>query len=408
MGVISPIGNNIEDFKKALFAGKCGISALELPESDDNKGIAISVAGQVKDFQPEAFGLTNADVRRSDRYSQFALAAAQQAMEASGLKSGENIDPEMLGVYIGSGIGGLETFVNQTKNMAENGAKMVSPLFIPMMIANIGGANVAIHYEAKGPCLTTISACATGTNAVGEAFLAIQRGDADAIIAGGTEAAINPIAIGGFQNARALSRETDPLKACLPFDSRRGGFVMAEGAGVLILEEYEHAKNRGANIIAEVCGYGNTCDAHHLTAPDPEGKPAARAMRRALEQAGYKQGEHLYINAHGTGTHLNDSSETTAIKIALGEEDAKKAMVSSTKSMTGHMIGAAGAVEAIICALAINEGMVPPTIGLEEPDPACDLDYTPLHAKKAEIDLALSNSLGFGGHNASIVIRKMK
>lgn len=407
MGVISPIGNNIEEFKKALFAGKCGISALELPESDDNKGIAVSVGGQVKDFHPEEFGLSNTDIRRSDRYTLFALAAAEQAMQSSGLKPGENIDEEMLGVYIGSGIGGLETFVNQTKNMTENGAKMVSPLFIPMMIANIGGANVAIRYGAKGPCLTTVSACATGTNAIGEAFYAVQRGDADAIIAGGAEAAINPLAVGGFQNARALSRATDPLAACLPFDARRGGFVMAEGAGILILEEYEHAKQRGAHIIAEICGYGNTCDAHHVTAPDPEAKPAARAMKRALEQAGYHSGEQLYINAHGTGTHMNDLSETNAIKLALGEEDARKAMISSTKSMTGHMIGAAGAVEAIICALALEEETVPPTIGLTEPDPECDLDYTPLTARKAQIDIALSNSLGFGGHNASIALRKI-
>ncbi len=406
MGVISPIGNTIESFKEALFAGKCGITKLELPESDDNRGIAISVAGQIKDFRPEDYGLTPSDIRRSDRFTHFALAATNQAMAESGLKVGENISEEMLGVYIGSGIGGLDTFVAQTKNMIENGAKMVSPLFIPMMIANIGGANVAIRYGAKGPCLTAVSACATGTNAIGEAFYAIQRGDADAIIAGGSEAAINPVAIGGFQNARALTKESDPALACLPFDERRGGFVMAEGAGVMILEEYEHAKARGAHIIAEICGYGHTCDAHHVTAPDPEGKPAARAMRKALDQAGYQVGEQLYINAHGTGTHFNDLGETTAIKLALGEEDAHKAMISSTKSMTGHMIGAAGAVEAIVCALALQNDMVPPTIGLTQQDPACDLDYTPLHARKAHLDIALSNSLGFGGHNASIVLRK--
>ena len=285
---------------------------------------------------------------------------------------------------------------------------MVSPLFVPMMISNIGGANVAIRIGAKGPCLTQVSACATGTNAIGEAFLAIQRGDADVILAGGSEAAINPLALGGFQNARALSTETDPSKACLPFDSRRSGFVMGEGAGIIVLEEYEHAIARNAHIIAELAGYGNTCDAHHVTAPAPEGKQAARAMRIALEQAGYEAGESLYINAHGTGTHLNDSSETKAIKIALGEDDARHAAISSTKSMTGHMLGAAGAVEAIACAIAIEEGMIPPTIGLEERDPECDLDYTPLKARKMDVRFAMSNSLGFGGHNAAIVFKKIQ
>lgn len=407
MGVISPIGNDIQTFQNNLFAGKCGISALELPESNDNIGINIKVAGQVKDFDPLAYGLANTDVRRSDRFSHFAMAAAIQAMADSGLSVGENIDAERLGVYIGSGIGGLNTFVKQTEGMAEKGAKVVSPLFIPMMIANIGGANVAIRFGAQGPCLTTLSACATGTNAVGEAFYAIQRGDADAIISGGAEAAINPLAIGGFQNARALSLADDPALACLPFDARRGGFVMAEGAGVLILEEYEHAKARGAHIFAEVCGYGHTCDAHHVTAPAPDGKPASRAMRHALDEAGFQPGETLYINAHGTGTHLNDLGETNAIKLALGEEEAHRAMISSTKSMTGHMIGAAGAVEIIVCALALQNNIVPPTIGLNEPDPECDLDYVPNQARKAHLDITLSNSLGFGGHNASVALRKV-
>lgn len=408
MGVISPIGNNINDFRDSLMAGKCGITQLELGDSEENKGINIKVAGQVRDFVPADFGLTPQDARRSDRYSQFAVAASLQAMADSGLKVDENISSERLGVYMGSGIGGLDTFVRQSRNMIENGGGMVSPLFIPMMIANIGGANVAIRLGAQGPCLTTVSACASGTNSIGEAFLAIRRGDADAIVAGGSEAAINPIALGGFQNARALSTESDPTKACLPFDARRSGFVIGEGAGVVILEEYEHAVARGANIIAELAGYGNTCDAHHVTAPSPDGKPAARAMKHALEQAGFKEGEALYINAHGTGTHLNDKCETIAMKIALGEEQARKAVVSSTKSMTGHMLGAAGAIEAVACAIAIKEGMVPPTIGLTEPDPECDLDYAPLKARKMDIDLAMSNSLGFGGHNAAIVLRKIR
>lgn len=407
MGVISSIGNDLASFRDNLMRGKCGISEIPATDSKDYEGINVKVAGIVKDFIPAEHGLTPQETRKLDRFTQFAIAAANQAMKMSGLEAGVNIDPEMLGVYIGSGIGGLETFVKQTKNMSENGGGMVSPLFIPMMIANIGGANVAIRYKAQGPCLTTVSACATGTNAVGEAFYAIQRGDADAIITGGAEATMNPIAIGGFQNARALSTEQDPLKACLPFDSRRSGFVMGEGAGVLVIEEYEHAKARGANMIAEVVGYGNTCDAYHVTAPSPEGKPAARAIRKALDQAGYKEGESLYINAHGTGTHLNDKCETLAIKLALGEEQARKAMISSTKSMTGHMLGAAGAIELIASAVAIQDGMVPPTIGLTEQDPECDLDYTPLVARKADIDVAVSNSLGFGGHNAAVALRRL-
>ena len=408
MGVISPIGNSISAFRDALLSGSCGITELELGEGKEYEGINVRVAGQVKDFKPAEHGLTPQEARRSDRFSQFALAASLQALEDSGLKLDENIDSERIGVYIGSGIGGLNTLIQQSKIMFENGGGMVSPLFIPMMISNIGGANVAIRIGAKGPCLTQVSACATGTNAIGEAFLAVQRGDADAILAGGSEAAINPIALGGFQNARALSTETDPSKACLPFDSRRGGFVMGEGAGIIVLEEYEHAIARNAHIIAELAGYGNTCDAHHVTAPAPEGKQAARAMSIALEQAGYESGRSLYINAHGTGTHLNDSSETNAIKLALGEEDAHKAAISSTKSMTGHMLGAAGAVEAIACAIAIEEGIVPPTIGLEERDPECDLDYTPLKARQMDVDYAMSNSLGFGGHNAAIVLKKIK
>lgn len=408
MGVISPIGNNISDFSEALFAGRCGISRLELGEDTDAEGIAVKVAGQVSGFNPADFGLTSQEIRKSDRYSHFAVAASLQALKSSGLVVGESISQEMLGVYMGSGIGGLDTFVRQTKNMTENGGGRVSPMFIPMMIGNIAGANIAIKVGAQGPCLTTVSACATGTNAIGEAFYAIQRGDADAIIAGGSESAINPIAIGGFQNARALSLEEDPLKACLPFDARRKGFVMGEGAGALVLEEYGHAKARGAEILAEICGYGNTCDAHHVTAPSPDGKPASRAIRRALDQAGFREGESLYINAHGTGTHLNDSCETIAIKLALGEKQARNAAVSSTKSMTGHLLGAAGAVEAIACVLAIKEGIAPPTIGLEEKDMECDLDYVPLHSRKMDIDVALSNSLGFGGHNAAIAFRKIE
>ena len=403
MGVISPVGNDVNTFWESLKAGKCGISRLE---GFEEYNLPIHVAGRVKDFDPIQSGLSAAEKRRNDIYSQYALAAAAQAMAESGLVSNENIDENRFGIYFGSGIGGIQTFVTQTKILFDEGADRISPLFIPMMIPNIAGGNIAIKYKAKGPCLTHVSACATGTNSIGEAYLAIKYGRADAILAGGSEAAVTPLAIGGFANAKALTYEEDPAKACLPFDARRGGFVMSEGAGALMLEEREHAIARGANIIAEVCGYGCTCDAHHYTAPRPDGITAGRALREALDEAGYKPGENLYSNAPGTGTHLNDSTETTAIKVALGEEDAHRASVSSTKSMHGHMFGATGAVELIASALALRDGIVPPTIGLEVPDPECDLDYTPGEARKRDLDIAISNSLGFGGHNVCVSLRR--
>ena len=403
MGVISPVGNDVNTFWESLKTGKCGISRLE---GFEEYNLPIHVAGRVKDFDPIQSGLSAAEKRRNDIYSQYALAAAAQAMAESRLVSNENIDENRFGIYFGSGIGGIQTFVTQTKILFDEGADRISPLFIPMMIPNIAGGNIAIKYKAKGPCLTHVSACATGTNSIGEAYLAIKYGRADAILAGGSEAAVTPLAIGGFANAKALTYEEDPAKACLPFDARRGGFVMSEGAGALMLEEREHAIARGANIIAEVCGYGCTCDAHHYTAPRPDGITAGRALREALDEAGYKPGENLYINAHGTGTHLNDSTETTAIKVALGEEDAHRASVSSTKSMHGHMFGATGAVELIASALALRDGIVPPTIGLEVPDPECDLDYTPGKARKRDLDIAISNSLGFGGHNVCVSLRR--
>ena len=403
MGVISPVGNDVNTFWESLKAGKCGISRLE---GFEEYNLPIHVAGRVKDFDPIQSGLSAAEKRRNDIYSQYALAAAAQAMAESGLVSNENIDENRFGIYFGSGIGGIQTFVTQTKILFDEGADRISPLFIPMMIPNIAGGNIAIKYKAKGPCLTHVSACATGTNSIGEAYLAIKYGRADAILAGGSEAAVTPLAIGGFANAKALTYEEDPAKACLPFDARRGGFVMSEGAGALMLEEREHAIARGANIIAEVCGYGCTCDAHHYTAPRPDGITAGRALREALDEAGYKPGENLYIHAHGTGTNLSDSTETTAIKVALGEEDAHRASVSSTKSMHGHMFGATGAVELIASALALRDGIVPPTIGLEVPDPECDLDYTPGKARKRDLDIAISNSLGFGGHNVCVSLRR--
>ncbi|MBQ8471818.1 MAG: beta-ketoacyl-ACP synthase II [Alistipes sp.] len=402
MGVVTPIGNNITEFWQHLKEGVCGIRPIEGIEED----IPIHVAGQVRDFDPIAQGLTSADVRRSDRYSQFAVAASIQAMAQSGLVAGENIAPERLGVYIGSGIGGMQTFVDQTKVLVNEGARRISPLFIPMMISNIAAGNVAIRFHAQGVCLPVVSACATSTHAAGEAFRAIKHGYADAILTGGSEAAVHALAIGGFANSKALSTTTNPAEASIPFDRRRNGFVMAEGAGVLLFEELEHARKRGATILAEVVGYGNSCDAYHYTAPRPDGAAASNAMRQALEEASFTAGEALYINAHGTSTPLNDKTETQVIKLALGEEEARKASISSTKSMTGHMLGATGAVELIASALALRDGVVPPTIGLQEADPECDLDYTPAKAKHRALDVAISNSLGFGGHNACVALRK--
>ena len=404
LGVVSPVGNNVTDFWNSLVEGKCGIDLIKGFEEYE---LPVSVAGQVKDFNPEADGLERNDIRRNDKFCIFAMAAAAQAMTDSGLKSGENIEPERLGVYIGSGIGGMDTFVNETEKLLNEGVRRISPLFVPMMISNIASGNVAIKHNAQGVCLPVVTACATGTTAVGEAYRAIKHGYADAIIAGGAEASINPLAIGGFANSKALSRSEDPLKASIPFNANRNGFVMGEGAGVLILESLESAQKRGAKIYAEVVGYGNSCDAHHVTAPSPDGIPAARAIKQSLTEAGFDpEKDLLYINAHGTSTPLNDKTETAAIKLAMGEEAARKAIISSTKSMTGHMLGATGAVELIATTLTVKNGIVTPTIGLDEPDPECDLDYTPNVARKADITLAISNSLGFGGHNGCVAVRK--
>ncbi|MCQ2111610.1 MAG: beta-ketoacyl-ACP synthase II [Bacteroidaceae bacterium] len=405
MGVISPIGNSINEFHDNMFAGVCGIDRLQ---GFDDYNLTVSVAGQVKNFKATEHGLSAGDARRSDLYCHYGMAAAIQAMNDSGLVSGENIEPENLGVYVGTGIGGMKTFMEQCRVLENEGAGRISPLFIPMMIPNIAGGNIAIRFKAQGPALTTVAACATGTNAIGEAYRAIKHGYTQAAITGGAEAVVNPLAIGAFANSKALTLESDPKRACIPFDVNRKGFVMAEGAGIMILEELEHAKARGAKIYAEVVGYGNTCDAYHYTAPSPDGIPASRAIKMALDQAEYKAGENLYINAHGTSTHLNDTSETKAIKLAMGEEEARRASISSTKSMTGHMLGATGAVELIASVMALQDDMVPPTIGLVDQDPECDLDYTPLKARKRDLDIAISNSLGFGGHNACVALRKYK
>ena len=404
IGAITPVGNHIEETWKNLVEGNCGIDFIQgLDEYD----LPVKVAGQIKNFDQSEYELDKGLARRSDRFCLYAMAAASDAMKDSGLKSGENIDPERLGVYIGSGIGGMDTFVNQTKGMLEEGLNRISPFFVPMMISNIASGNVAISHNAQGVCLPVVTACATGTHAAGEAFRAIKHGYADAIITGGAEASVHPLAIAGFANSKALSRSEDPKQASLPFSADRHGFVIAEGAGVMIFEELESALKRGAKIYAEVVGYGNSCDAHHFTAPRPDGIPASRAIKQALDEAEFDtEKDLLYINAHGTGTPLNDAAETKAIKLAMGEEAAHKAKITSTKSITGHMLGATGAVELIASALSLHHGIVTPTIGLTNPDPECDLDYTPLKARKADLTVAISNSLGFGGHNACVALRK--
>lgn len=406
LGVVSPVGNNVNTYWDSLVSGKCGIDTIKAFSVDD---LPAKVAGEVKDFDPSAYGIEPAFARKQDRFTLFAVAAVSQAMQQSGLSAAEdgNIAPERLGVYFGSGIGGFTTQVRETEKLLKDGPKWVSPLFIPTMISNIAAGNIAIRNNARGACVPVVTACATSTHNIGEAYRAVKHGYADAVIAGGSEAVILPLAIAGFANAKALSRAEDPNYASLPFNKNRGGFVMAEGAAVLVLEEYERAVARGAEILAEVCGYGNTCDAYHVTAPRPDGTTQATAVKQALDEAGYTSEDCLYINAHGTGTQLNDVSETAAIKLALGE-DAYKVHVSSTKGATGHMLGAAGAAEAVASVLALKTGTVPPTINLDEIDPECDLNYTPNVFAKADLTMALSISLGFGGHNGCLAFRKFK
>lgn len=405
LGAVTPIGNDVSSFWKNLLDGACGIETITSFPTDD---LPVKVAAQVKDFRPEDYEIEPVFSRKQDRFCVFAVAAAWQAVKQAGLNSGEggNIDPMRYGVYVSSGIGGFTTQMRETEKLLDEGPKWVSPLFIPTMISNMAAGNVAIRNNACGPCLNTVTACSTSTHAIGEAYRAIRHGYADAIIAGGTEAVVLPLAIAGFANAKALSRSVDPKYASLPFNRNREGFVLAEGAAVLVLEEYEHAVARGAEILAEVCGYGNTCDAYHLTAPRPDGTTQAAAFRQALDEAGYTSDDVLYINAHGTGTSLNDVSETAAFKKALGE-DAYKAHISSIKGAVGHMLGAAGAVEALATVLALKEGIVPPTINLDEQDPECDLNYTPCRPVKAGLTIGMSDSMGFGGHNGCVVFRKI-
>lgn len=403
LGCITPIGNTVEEYWESLLSGVSGIDYIRKFDTSD---YPTKIAAEVKDFNPEIY-IDKKEARKMDRFTQLAVAASQMAMKDAGLRI-EEIVAEKFGVILGSGIGGIETLEDQHQKLMDKGVRRISPFFIPMMISNIGAGHVSMFLGAKGPNTTVVTACASSTNAIGEAFKVIQRGAADIMISGGMEASITPLSIAGFCSMKAMSTNNEePQKASRPFDINRDGFVMGEGSGILVLEELEHAQKRGARIYAEVVGYGMSADAYHITAPSPEGEGAARAMECALQDAGITSDEIDYINAHGTSTPYNDKFETMAIKKVF-KDHAKELSISSTKSMTGHLLGAAGSIEAIACVLSANEDIVPPTINLDNPDPECDLDYTPNHSKKREVNYALSNSLGFGGHNATIIVKKYK
>ena len=401
LGAISPVGNDVKTSWDNLVSGVHGIGPITRFDTTEYKA---KLAAEVRNFDARQY-MEKAETLRSDLYAQYALASACQAVEESGILG--TVDPERFAVYFGSGIGGINTFTREHKKLLDRGPSRVSPYFIPMMIANMGAGMIAIRFNCQGAALPAVTACASGSNAIGEAVRAIRHGYADAVISGGAEASINECGVAGFINMQALSVSDNIDAASLPFDRRRAGFIIGEGAAALVLEEYEHAVKRGAKIYGEISGYGSTCDAYHITAPLPDAAGGARAMKQALEESGYTGEEKLYINAHGTGTPLNDSGETIAIKTALGEEKARASYVNSTKSMTGHMLGAAGAMEAVVCLKVLETGIIPPTLNLLEPDPACDLNYVPNQAVKADIDLCLSNSLGFGGHNACLAFRKV-
>ncbi|MHB1126017.1 MAG: beta-ketoacyl-ACP synthase II [Bacillota bacterium] len=403
MGAITPVGTGLEKFWHSLTHGISGIGPITRFSADH---LPVRIAGEIRDFVPEAY-LDRKEAKRMDRFTQFAVAASKLAVEEAGLDL-TSIDLDRMGVIFGSGIGGMETFEDQARVLMEKGAHRVSPFFVPMMIGNMAAGQVSIALGAKGFNITIVNACATGTNAVGDAFKALQRGEADVVVTGGAEASVTPLAMAGFCSMKALStRNDEPTKASRPFDLERDGFVLSEGAGVLILETLDHAIQRRAKIYAEVIGYGCTADAYHITAPAPGGRGAARAMAQALKDAGVAPEEVSYINAHGTSTDLNDKYETMAIKEVFGPY-AYKVPISSTKSMTGHLLGAAGAIEVIACVLAIVNGVIPPTINYEHPDPDCDLDYVPNVAREIASEITLSNSFGFGGHNASVVIKKFR
>lgn len=401
MGAITPLGNNVDAFWDALKQGENGIDKIDRFDVED---YSTQMAALVKDFDPKDY-MDRKEARRMDRFTQFAVAASREAMENAGLDASK-VDQDRFGVILGTGIGGLETLEDQARTLFTKGPNRISPFFIPMMIGNMAAGQVSIAVGAKGVNTTVVTACASSTNSIGEAFKAIRFGDADVIITGGCEATITPLALAGFCSMKAMStRNQDPKTASRPFDADRDGFVMGEGAGILILESYEHAVNRGANILAEVVGYGSTADAYHITAPSPDGEGGARAMREAVRYAGIEPNMVDYINAHGTSTPYNDKFETTAIKTIFGDH-AYKLAVSSTKSMTGHLLGAAGGIEAIAVVKMLQEQFIAPTINYTTPDPECDLDYVPNEGRKAKIEYALSNSLGFGGQNASILLKR--
>jgi 3-oxoacyl-[acyl-carrier-protein] synthase II len=402
LGVVTAVGQDVESFWNNITAGKSGVGMIE---NFDVTEYPTRIAAEIKDFNLDKY-VDKKEARRMDRFVQFAVAASIDALKDANLNIKEDTDPERVGVSVGSGIGGLGTWEEQHKILLEKGPKRVSPFFIPMMIANMGSGQISMITGAKGPNTTTVTACATGTHSIGDSFKMIMRGDADVMICGGAEATISPTGVAGFCALRAMStRNEEPTKASRPFDVDRDGFVMGEGAGVLILESLEHAQKRGAQIYAEVIGYGMSGDAYHMTDPDPDG--AARCMVKAIKDAGIAPEEVDYVNAHGTSTPVGDRSETTALKKAFGDH-AYKLAVSSTKSMTGHLLGAAGGVEAVICGLTIKHGLIPPTINLDNQDPECDLDYVPNTARKAEVNIAMSNSFGFGGHNATIILKKFQ
>ena len=402
LGVVSPIGNGIKEFKDAIYAGKsgaCKITAFDASE------FTSRIAAQVNDFEASDY-LSPKEIRRSDRFVQFAMAAASMAVEDSKIDL-QSVDPYRVGSVIGSGIGGIHTIERDHKILLEKGPSRISPFFIPMLIVNMASGMVAIKLGAKGPNSCAVTACASSNHSIGEAFRIIQNNYADVMFGGGSEAAITPMGIGGFCAAKALStRNDEPEKASRPFDKERNGFLMAEGSGIVMLEEYEHAKKRNAPVYAELIGYGMSCDAYHMTAPDPEGSGAIRCMQDSIKDGGINPKDVDYINAHGTSTKLNDAVETKAIKAVFGEH-AKSLAISSTKSMTGHMLGAAGGAELAASCLAIKNGIIPPTINYETPDPDCDLDYVPNKSREQKVNVAISNSLGFGGHNATLVIRKI-
>ena len=401
LGVLTPIGNNVAEFWQAMMDGKSGAGPIT---KFDTSEFNTKFACEIKNYDPSNY-IDKKTARRMDPYTQYALITSIMAMEDSGLDL-EVVDKERIGVVFGSGIGGMDTFEKQHREFIEGGARKISPFFVPMMISDIAAGQISIHYGLKGPNYATTSACATSTNAIADAFFLVQRGSADVILCGGSEAAITPMAIGGFNAARALSTWNDRIsEASRPFDKDRNGFIMGEGSGTLVLEEYEQAKKRGANIYAEIIGAGLTGDAYHLTAPAPEGEGAYRSMREAIKDGGITPEEVDYVNAHGTSTELNDINETKAMKKLFGDH-AYKLSVSSTKSMTGHLLGAAGAVEAIATTLALKNGIIPPTINHDEPDPECDLDYTPNKPKERAIKYALSNTFGFGGHNSTILLKR--